>query len=264
MLLYSRYHARAPRYAHGGDTARKLGWVFFTLSTALLFLALVTRWLIEHDVLLLKEVYVEGTVFTSKETIYQLAQPDFSRNIFEIDFDEMAERVKQHPLVRDADVRLRFPSSIVIQVVEREPLAVLAGEQLVAIDDSGKALPASDPKLLHDCPVITNLPAAATTDSSAASPFADVVACLRQIRENNFALYSEISEISYSPKVGIYFYLTNGSIPVLVGADDFGTKADNLMKVYRILEQEETLSHVEYFDLRFRGQVVVKEQNVKS
>ncbi|MFQ5753413.1 MAG: cell division protein FtsQ/DivIB, partial [bacterium] len=82
---------------------------------------------------------------------------------------------------------------------------------------------------------------------------------LRFIKTNQFTLYSEISEISYSPKMGIYFYLTEGTIPVFMGEQDFEQKGSNLLAVLNILNKEKKLSEIEYFDLRFKGQVIVKE-----
>lgn len=263
MLVYSKYNSGIPKDSRNYSIARRIGWIFLIFTSAVLAVLVVVNWLVAHEILRLKKVTIEGTHFITQEEILQLARLDFTKNLLEIEFGEISNRIKQHPFVKDARVKLRLPSGLTIHVLEKEPLAVMRGANLAAIDDFGNRLPKTGAELVHDYPVISNL-APPKGEPWQDSEYGKVVDFLRQMKEDNFALYSEISEISYSPKIGIYFLLTNGTIPVFVGEGGFTQKGANLIKVYRIIENENNLTNIEYFDLRFDHQVVVKERKKRS
>lgn len=51
------------------------------------------------------------------------------------------EGLRRHPLVRDVRVRRRLPSTLVAEVVEREPVALIATPMLEPVDREGRFLP---------------------------------------------------------------------------------------------------------------------------
>ncbi|CAN5656307.1 hypothetical protein BH23GEM11_BH23GEM11_20710 [soil metagenome] len=57
------------------------------------------------------------------------------------DLDGVAKRLGSHALVAEARVRRRLPSTLVLQVWEREPVALLPTPALVPVDAEGRILP---------------------------------------------------------------------------------------------------------------------------
>jgi hypothetical protein len=62
------------------------------------------------------------------------------------DLESVAGRVRAHPLVAEARVRRRLPSTLVVEVREREPVGLLPTPTLVPVDAEGRRLPI-DPAL---------------------------------------------------------------------------------------------------------------------
>ncbi len=260
MLVYSKYGTaiRKKQINTSALSARHLGVVLLTITTSLLIILKLSIWMFSNEVLLLKELKIEGNRFISVKEIHELIQVDYSKNIFNIDLDAIATQIKQHPLVKDLKVSRRLPSSIVVYIIEREPLALIYNSKLIAVDETGNSLPNLKLEMLHDYPIISNL-AFANEQSTQSTELTAVLNFLEEIKKHHFTLYSEISEISYSKKMGIYFYLNEGSIPAFMGIHDFTQRSANLLEVLNLLNNKNSLSHIEYFDLRFKGQVVVKE-----
>jgi hypothetical protein len=57
------------------------------------------------------------------------------------DLETVAGRVRAHPLVAEARVRRRLPSTLIVEVREREPVGLLPTPTLVPVDAEGRRLP---------------------------------------------------------------------------------------------------------------------------
>ncbi|MFQ5603424.1 MAG: cell division protein FtsQ/DivIB [bacterium] len=257
MMVYSKYGTLHKKTNARLITLRGLGWLFLILTTTTLLILKFSAWMIANEVLKFKEMKVEGNRLLSDTEVLSLVAVDSSKNIFNIDLSRIKKSVEQHPLINRAEVSRRLPSSIVIEVVENEPIALLNKSTLFPIDENGNIFTKYRLSMLHDYPIISHI--SEVDDSSAPNnELAIILGFLKEIKEHQFTFYSEISEISYSPKYGVYCYLAQGAIPVFMGENDYRTKGHNLQEVLNILDQEKKWSEIEYLDLRFEGQVVVK------
>jgi cell division protein FtsQ len=185
--------------------------------------------------------------------LLQRVQIDSTKSLFDIDLRAISEAVKTHNLVEDATASRRLPSSIVITVKEREPLALLNRSKIMAIDENGYMMTDYRPHMLVDYPVISNL-----DSREHRQRFDTVIDFLKHTKKHDFKLYSMISEISCSQEFGLYFYLLDSNIPVIIGTGDYIKKSANFIEVLNLLEAEKKLADIEYFDLRFKNRVFVK------
>ncbi|MFQ5865045.1 MAG: cell division protein FtsQ/DivIB [bacterium] len=259
MMVYSKYR----RSSSGGITSRfpfrRIGIIFLVITTAILLVLRITTWLGAQEIFQLKEIKIEGTHFIKKTELRKYFQIDSVKKIFDIDLRAIEHQVSQHPLVQKVQASRRFPSTLLVKIIEKEPIAVVNNLELFAIDERGHVLPKIHSAMLCDYPIISNLGInkGQVNESEALS---EILELLMHLKQHQFMLYSRISEISYSPHVGVYFYLTDGAVPVLMGLEDLEKKCSNLLKVLRLLDKESQVSHFEYFDLRFARQVIVKKQ----
>jgi hypothetical protein len=63
-------------------------------------------------------------------------------------------RLQHHPLVARVTVHRRFPGTLVLQVVEREPVALYPGPVLEPVDRSGRVLPIDPGEHRLDLPIM--------------------------------------------------------------------------------------------------------------
>lgn len=259
MMVYSKYRRRSSRETGGRFPLRQIGIIFLVITTVILLVLKITTWLGAQEVFQLREIKIEGTHFIKNSELREYFEIDTSKRIFDIDLRAIESQVSQHPLVQKVQASRRFPSTLIIRIVEREPIAIVNNLELFAVDKGGRVLPKIHPAMLCDYPIISNL--SINKGQVNKSKALDVILnLLAYLKKQQFRLYSRISEISYSQNVGIYIYLTDGAVPVLMGLEDLEQKGANLLKVLTLLDEENQIRQFEYFDLRFAGQVIAKKR----
>jgi cell division septal protein FtsQ len=72
------------------------------------------------------------------------------------DTDPLEARLRTHPLVREVKIHRRFPSTLLLEVTEREPVALVATPTLEPVDDGGRILPIDPARHPLDLPVIAS------------------------------------------------------------------------------------------------------------
>ncbi len=70
------------------------------------------------------------------------------------DLDPVAERLGAHPLVAEVRVRRRLPSTLVVEVREREPVALLPTPAVTPVDAEGRLLPIDPAVHVLDLPLL--------------------------------------------------------------------------------------------------------------
>ncbi len=89
----------------------------------------------------LHNVEVRGTNHLNELKVYQIALADRDRAMPFVELDAVRERLLALSWVEDARVSRQLPDTLVIDIVERKPIAVLAkADRLVLIDPTGREL----------------------------------------------------------------------------------------------------------------------------
>ena len=264
--VYSKYQFIDGNEKHRIGFSRTAAVAVLFLTTTVLAGTLLSGWVKSLDIFLLKKAEVQGNRFVSKAEALKLAQLEYRKNIFKIDTKAIADKIKKHPLVKDARVSRRPPASIVIHVTEKQPLAVVKAPKLaptasglVAVDEGGQPLPKIPPALLRGYPVIADV-SLDHRERQGDPHLAAILNFLRYVNTNEPSLYNDIAKISFSKNhhPGIYFQMKSQSITVYVGEADYHIKSARLLAAMSYLGKKHQLSKVEYFDVRFKNQVVVK------
>lgn len=89
----------------------------------------------------LRNVEVRGTNHLNELKVYQIALADRDRAMPFVDLNATRDRLMKLSWVEDARVSRQLPDTLVIDIVERKPIAVLAkADKLVLIDPTGREL----------------------------------------------------------------------------------------------------------------------------
>lgn len=92
-----------------------------------------------------KHVELEGVRYLDRAELLALAAVPSDLSIW-ADLDPVAERVRAHPLVHEGRVRRRPPATLVLEITERQPVALVPVPVLAPVDREGTILPI-DPAL---------------------------------------------------------------------------------------------------------------------
>jgi cell division protein FtsQ len=252
MLDYSLYSIPATRAGKGSFSLRRAGFIFLGATTGLLIVLLTIDWAKTQSVFDFKNILVKGNDSLSETDVKQLAKIDAHQSVFDIDLKSVENKIAKHQLIKEARVSRRLPNAIMIEIVERKPLATING---VPIDDGGILLTKLILKEDDLYPTITDIKY--TGKINGKPEMKQVLSFLDFAKNHQPRLYQQISRISFSESHGIYFF-TQSNIKVIVGGEDFVVRASNLVTVMSYLTVENNNSDIDYFDLRFNQQVIVK------
>ena len=206
----------------------------------------------------LQEIDVVGNVHALDEAVLLLAGDLEGVPLLDVVPQDVADRVVAHPWISWVAVSRGFPDRLVIEVLEREPAALLLAEGLYYVDASGTpfiALPAGNPV---DMPILTGFddpksPLRVQRDLGRHA----VREGLRLLGELERAGYGRagISEVHVDPEVGFSVFLLNTGTELVLGWEDFAGRLEKLRK----LETREglTLSQVARVDLDLERSAVV-------
>lgn len=211
-----------------------------------------------------EEVTVEGNRIVETQRILSLAGITTGQKLFDVNLFAAREKVEKNSFIRSASMNRHVPGRITITVQEREPLAALVMEKMLYVDDEGMVLPSVRSENIFDLPVITGtlkggeiVPGKMVTSSH----LRDALAVLRIARELGDELYRRISEVRAEEGRDILFYTAEHGVPVFLGRGDIGIR---LLKFDAFWKQEvsrQGAAELQYIDLRFQDQVVVRWKN---
>lgn len=192
-------------------------WARLTVTSTVVVavLALAGYVMVWHTALFgVRSVRISGERVLSAATITRAADVRLGTPIESLDLAAVRRRVAALPRVRTVSVATRFPHTVVINVTERTPAALLplsgspGGYAVVDVDDV-RFDTVSTP--LSGVPVVDITPSAATADASARRQI--VTGALAAVRALPSDLRTRLVEISASDPYGITLELT-GSVTV--------------------------------------------------
>jgi cell division protein FtsQ len=110
-----------------------------TVAALVLLALLIVAWLIERSSLVaLQEVHVEGVERLEAREVLDAADLELGTSTLRLRLRAAEERVARLPLVASVDARRADPLTVVIAVVEREPVVTaVKGRKRVLVDASG-------------------------------------------------------------------------------------------------------------------------------
>ena len=238
----------------------KLSKIILNILIITFFLGLTLIWLRKNDLFVVDNVKVVGNSLLTREETIELANIDFSKEIFHIDLRAIEDRLLANELIEKVSVSRYLPSAIKIKIEEKDLIATIADKKLIALESNGGIVNTDRLTALYDLPVITG--AHLVTDSAGtkfiSEPIVEMVQILKALRSINLQVYHDLSEIHYDQNSGIILYLREKPIPIILGFHDYARKIYYLTTMYDLLKKRNELLTLSSIDIRFAGQVVVR------
>ena len=144
------------------------------------------------------EVRLEGNRFlTQAEVEKTLAVPPLA-SVWD-DLDAWEDRLRSHPLVEDAEISRRFPGTLILRVVERNPVALVSNPTLEPVDASGQFLPIDPAAHRLDLPLIT-IGGRGRVKTLSAAERRLVAGEIARMSQGDPEFLARISEVSLDPR----------------------------------------------------------------
>lgn len=214
-----------------------------------------------------KNFSIEGNMLVSKNEILQLLEVQKGTLLFKTDLMGIQNNVLSHYYVKNAVVKRNLPTTIVIQIEERVPIAILNCSSLYYVDDEGVVLPRTIERRLFDLPLVSNIPAdeKITLGATLSSPETkEALAVLRLMKTLNRPLFHTISEIKVHTATGLQLVTAENCVPILLGNGNIEKKFVKLEAFWNQYVRTRGTSSLEYIDMRFAERVIARWTNTSE
>lgn len=200
-----------------------------------------------------ERVEVRGARYVSPEQVTRLLAIEPDASVWD-DPEVWEDRVRAHPMIREATVRREGLRALEIVVVEKRAVALVATPQLRPVNGEGRLLPLDPAAAAMDLPVIPG-PARVEGDSLLDPEFRDLAALLDALDRSVPEFVSIVSEVRHADDGGYEFTMLPSADAgvVLLPSDD---PLRSLRRVSFALGQIDD-PRVARADARFAGQVVL-------
>ena len=190
-----------------------------------------------------RRVEILGARYTSPTELLDRLKVDTMRSVWD-PLDPLAARVRTHAQVESVTVRRRLPGTLVVQVRERHPVALVNGPGgLRAVDERGRRLPLDPSRTPVDAPVVT----AAPRDTI-------VYHLLGGMQREAPALYARLSSIRAAGTDEIVLQIADLSVRAMTNVTL--ARLGDIEPVQRDLMRRQL--RAAEIDLRYRDQVIAR------
>ena len=244
------------------DYWKVLANIFY--STLLLTIIFASSWwsgLKEADKIKIK---ISDTNILNIETYESL----ISNVIEDVNMDKkvtkIAELIEDHPYVNAVRVSKHYPSEIKIEIMEREPIAIVNIDPMLLLDENGFVLPDLGNLNDHDLPIMSNF-----NEDKELYPYGNkaisikVIECislLSKLKNQYEGLYNNLSEIKMSSDNEIEMILADQPTQIFIGDKNINYRINVLKEFEKELEPK-TISGFSYIDIRYDNQVIAKRRH---
>ncbi len=225
-------------------------------------LAAATVWAnLWKDDLRVRTVVVRGNAIVTEREIRDLAAVPTDQKLYAVDLFAIRGRVEKNAFLRSVSVNRDVPALITIDVEERVPVAAVAADRLLYLDEEGVLLPHTRSEKIFDIPVLTGDIRSRDMIPGRLLFTPGIRAALRLLalaRAFDDALYRRISEVHIDDDGEMTIYTAEGGVPVFFGQGGMPAKLAKLDAFWHTFVDHRGAAALEYIDLRFDDQVVVR------
>ena len=194
----------------------------------------------------------EDTPFITREAVNKLLiQKDSTGARLtkeKLDLHEMEIRLREHPIIRSADVYVSTVGQVGVQVAQRKPIVRIAGSPSFYLDETGVKMPLS-----------VNYSARVPIASGVSLENLGEVHTLVQFIKADSFLEKHITGIAFSKAGGYVLRTRNQPFDIILGdVDRLKTKFNNYAVFYSKAQKDKKLADYNEIDLRFLNQVVAR------
>lgn len=247
------------------STSRRTKFGLFGLMVLALGLVVLAN--VWKSDLKVKRVTIEGNRIVETAEIMQLIKVPKNSQLQDVDLMSVRRDILSHHFIKDVIVERDLPATLRVTIQERVPLAILNAAEILYLDEDGIVLPHSVSKQIFDLPVLTGMQGEGPMAPGTKLKHPDIQEALKILASSKAVskdLYYMISEVRLRNGGDIVLYTAERAVPVIFGRGEIASKLVRLESFWNEIVRERGAENLQYVDLRFEDQVVVRWNNKKS
>ena len=212
-----------------------------------------------------KKFHFSDTTILDKRNYTSLLDHMSQEELRGIKVSKLNKVIEKHPYVEATRISNRYPDIIMIEIVERQPIAILEIDPLTMIDSNGYVLPSKDNFKNIDLPILANIGGLENTmnfgEKSTSKVINKAVSWLSYIKKYHSYLYRNISELKVSSSDELELILSDYPTKIFLGQKKVKSRINSLLKFEEKLKTNK-ITDYNYLDLRYDNQIIAMERNL--
>jgi len=217
--------------------------------------------LLDASWLQVNEVEITGLKHLERKEILNFLGVPRSTNILTIKVSQLAKNLESLPWLQSAVVRLDPPGRMVVEVTEREPLAIVYTDTFFLLDKEGKLFLETTLEQSPGLPLLTGFGGLGLHegDSLPFEPLEAVRSLFEALEKvKGWLPLHLISECRWRGDEGFVLFTAQRAVPVQLGLDDYDQKLNRLQRVFAMLMERQWLDLVTRIDLDYPNRAYVE------
>jgi cell division protein FtsQ len=211
----------------------------------------------------LKQIEISGNDILSKDDALKLCGFEKEQKLMTINVQKIVDRLKESPYIESATAIKSLPAKLRITINERKPIAFIYGRGLNLIDAKGTLMPIPKSNRRWNLPFITGVKErlGSLGKISEAPSVILGVKILAYINQLESVLSETVSEVDLSDKNMTMLKLIRGNAEVRINPKEYKTNIYVISQYMQRYMDWDHLTNINYFDVRFTNQVIIKSKN---
>ncbi len=188
------------------------------------------------------DIDVRGATHSDVHRLAEQAALEHGKNIFAIDPDR-AERVfEASPWVERAHIDRQLPDTLVVELEEPDPGAILVGRGRVVVSEQGReieTLAGPIPEELFELPLVTGLAPGELDEKQGRRLMREALKVAELYETMGLDEGGEISEVHVDPVVGLTLTIGEEATEIRLGRGEYRRRLERLERVRRALADRE-------------------------
>jgi len=242
----------------------RVGVAFSSIALLLVGGFFAVQLLLASDLFRVDHITVQGNNRLQERQVVALSDIKMGVDTFQLDLGLIGRKIEENPWVDNAKVRRIFPRQVMINIKERQPVAIVNLGYLYYLDKQGEIFKVLDATDNLDYPVVTGFDYAKVQAQNGeyAKQLKKVVGLLSNLEQRDLFSLKQVSEIHYETGEGLSLFTLTGGVKIKLGSTDYAQKLDRLERIYAQLQPK--LPLLDYIDLNVEEKVIVRIERPKQ
>lgn len=210
----------------------------------------------------IENIKVEGNHILSKAEVLGLLGIGKEVKLLDIAPKNVAEKLVISPFIEAASAVYSLPSTLRITIKERKPVAFIYGRGLNLIDANNFIMPVPQTNMSWNLPIIRGIKQklgvqGAITTSKQAQLAVEITSFIQLL---DMPLKEMVSQLNFNSKHYVEIGLSGTRTVIRVDAHNYQDQLYVAAKYLKEYMDFNKLNRLEYVDVRFKNQIVIKEK----
>ena len=235
-----------------------------TLSIAVIFLSwAAVSWASLTNFMEVKHIKILNHHFISENDYRLIVEKYVNNESNTIDLELIRNAVESHPFVKGVRVSKQFPQTVQIEIVERNPLAIIRTNTPVLVDGECIILPIVNKEIELYLPSLTKFNSLQSLytigEPTKSKNISESVTYIKYIKNTYPELYQNLSEFRLNQHEEFELILEKEPTLVILGKSNIKNRLDILQEFDKILPPSREITNYRYLDFRYENQVIARE-----